>query len=105
MKSHIDELKDTIRRLHGVDSSHVETVAVKESFEGETIWEGEVEVFELYDHPETDKLYAWVHEMDDIDNPKRHVTVLHIDPITSPQLAVRAAIIQEYRKRERPKEN
>jgi hypothetical protein len=59
MKSHIDELKDTIRRLHGVDSSHVETVAVKESFEGETIWEGEVEVFELYDHPETDKLYAW----------------------------------------------
>ncbi len=84
MKSHIDELKDTIRRLHGVDSSHVETVAVKESFEGETIWEGEVEVFELYDHPETDKLYAWVH---------------------APQLAVRAAIIQEYRKRERPKEN
>jgi hypothetical protein len=105
MKSHIDELKDTIRRLHGVDSSHVETVAVKESFEGETIWEGEVEIFELYDHPETDKLYAWVHEMDDIDNPERHVTVLHIDPITSPQLAVRAAIIQEYRNGERPKEN
>ena len=60
MKSHIDELKDTIRRLHGVDSSHVETVAAEESFERETIWEGEVEVFELYDHPETDKLYAWV---------------------------------------------
>jgi hypothetical protein len=34
MKSHIDELKDTIRRLHGVDSSHVETVAAEESFEG-----------------------------------------------------------------------
>ena len=102
MKSRIDELKDTIR---GVDSSHVETVAVKESFEGEIIWEGEVEVFELYDHPETDKLYAWVHEMDDIDNLERHVTVLHIDPIISPQLAVRAAIIQEYRNRERPKEN
>jgi len=105
MKSHIDELKDTIRRLYGVDSSHVETVAVKESFEGETIWEGKVEVFELYDHPETDKLYAWVHEMDDIDNPERDVTVLHIYPITSPQLAVRAAIIQKFRNCERPKEN
>jgi hypothetical protein len=105
VKSQIDELKDTIRRLHGVDSSHVETVAVEETFEGETIWEGEVEVFELYDHPETDKLYAWVREMDDTDNPERYVTVLHIHPTTSPQLAVRAAIIQEYRKRERPKEN
>jgi len=103
--TYIKELQETIRRLHGVESSHVETVPVKESFKGETIWEGEVEVFELYDHPETDKLYAWVHEMDDTDNPERHVTVLHIHPITSPQLAVRAAIIQEYRNRERPKEN
>src|SRR5262249_2035756 len=105
MKSHIDELNDTIRRLLLVYSSHVELVAVMKSFEGETIWEGEVEVFELYDHPETDKLYAWVHEMDDTDNPERHVTVLHIYPITSPQLAVRAAIIQKYRNREKPKEN
>ena len=80
MKSHIDEIKDTIRRLHGVDSSHVETVAVKESFEGETIWEDEVEIFELYDHPETDKLYAWVHEIDDIDNPERHVYGLKYPP-------------------------
>lgn len=105
MKPHIDELKETIRRLHGVDSTHVETVPVKESFAGATIWEGEVEVFELYDHPETDKLYAWIHETNDPDKPERHVTVLHIHPVTSPQLAVRVAIIQEHRNRERPNEN
>ena len=103
--TYIEELKDSIRRLHGVESSHVETVPVKESFQEQTIWEGEVEVFELYDHPETDKLYAWTNETDDPDNPERYVTVLHIDPITSPQLAVRAAIVQKYRNRERPKEN
>jgi hypothetical protein len=42
-------------------------------------------------------LYAWSHEADDPKNPKRCVTVLHIDPATSPQAAVRAAILQEYR--------
>lgn len=105
MSRYIDELKDTIRRLHGVESSHVETVPVKESFQEKTIWEGKVEVFELYDHPETDKLYAWIDETDDPNNLERHVTVLHIHPITSPQLAVRAVIVQEYRNRERPKEN
>jgi hypothetical protein len=39
----------------------------------------------------------------DIDNPERHVTVLHICPLTSPQLAVRAAVIQEYRNVKDPK--
>ena len=28
---------------------------------------------------------------------KRHVTILHIPPVISPETAVRAAIIQEYR--------
>jgi hypothetical protein len=29
--------------------------------------------------------------------PRKHVTVLHFGPVTSPVLAVRAAIIQEFR--------
>ena len=101
----IQELQKVIRKLHGSFATHVETVPVKETFQGTTVWEGKVEVFELYDHPETDKLYAWIHETDDPNNLERYVTVLHIHPITSPQLAVRATIVQEYKNRERPKEN
>ena len=55
MKQDIEGLKDVIRRLHGVESSHVETVPVKESFQGKTVWEGLVEVFHLYGHPKAKK--------------------------------------------------
>jgi hypothetical protein len=95
--SHIDELRDVIRRLHGVESSHISSVPIKETFQGRTVWEGVVEVFDLIGHPTANRLYAWSHATDDPENPQRHVTVLHSHPITSPLLAVRAAIIQEFR--------
>jgi len=56
-----------------------------------------VEVFELHGHPKAPRVYAWAHDTDDPQKPKRHVTVLHIHPVTSPILAVRAAIVQEFR--------
>ena len=95
--TYIEELRDVIRRLHGVESKHVGSVPVKEMFQGRTVWDGCVEVFELIEHPTASKLYAWAHATDDPANPKRHVTVLHSDLITSPLLAVRAAIIQEFK--------
>lgn len=98
--TYIEELREVIRRLHGVESRHVKSVSVKETFQGKTIWEGIVEVFELRDHPKARKAYAWAHDTDDPKQPKRHVTVLHIPPVTSPERAVRAAIVQEFRFRE-----
>ena len=96
--SYITELQVVIRRLHGVESKHVESVPVKETFQGKTVWEGVVEVFELIGHPKASRAYAWSHEADGA--KKRHVTVLHMDAVNSPILAVRAAIIQEFRERE-----
>jgi hypothetical protein len=93
--THIEELRDVIRRLHGVESKHVTSVPIKETFQGRTVWEGVVEVFELIGHPSATKLYAWSHATDDPDTPWRSVTVLHSHPVTSPLLAVRAAILQE----------
>jgi hypothetical protein len=97
---YIQELREVIRRLHGVDAVHVESVPVKETFEGKTVWEGIVEVFELHGHPKAPKVYAWAHDMDDRKQTRRHVTVLHIPPVTSPILAVRTAIVQEFRNAE-----
>ena len=95
--AHIEELRDVIRKLHGVDSTHRESVPVKEVFNGETIWEGIVEVFDLHAHPKANTAYAWTHATDDPDNPKRHVTVLQVPPAVSPIEAVRVAILQELR--------
>jgi hypothetical protein len=95
--NYIEELREAIRHLHGAQATHIESVPVKETFEGRTVWEGIVEVFELHGHPKAPRVYAWAHGTDDPQKPKRHVTVLHIHPVTSPILAVRAAIVQEYR--------
>ncbi len=95
--SHIEDLKRIIHELHGAEATHRESVPVKETFQGKTIWEGVVEVFHLHGHPKTDTAYAWSHDTDDPENPKRHVTVLHLHPALSPLAAVRAAIVQEYR--------
>jgi len=102
--TYIEELRDVIRHLHGVESSHVESVPIKEVFQGKTVWEGIVEVFELNNHPKAPKAYAWAYETN---NPKkpRHVVVLHLGPVTSPLSAVRAAIVEEFRNREAAEEN
>lgn len=93
----IAEFQNIILKLHGVQSKHVRSVPVKEVFQDKTVWDGIVEVFSLKGHPKADKVYAWAHDTDDPKKPVRHVTVLHVDPVTSPELAVRAFIVQEYR--------
>jgi hypothetical protein len=102
---YIAELRGVIRKLHGVESTHVESVPVKETFRGETVWEGIVEVFELHGHPKASRAYAWAHPTDGPESPKRHVTVLHIGPVTSAVEAVRAAIVQEFRSLEQTEES
>jgi hypothetical protein len=93
----IEELQDVIRKLHGAEAKHRESVHVKEVFNGETVWEGMVEVFDLIGHPKASRVYAWTNETGDPANPKHHVTVLHLGPVKSALDAVRAAIVQEFR--------
>lgn len=99
MKSseYISELIEAIRKLHGVEAAHVKSVPVKETFRGQTVWEGVVEVFDIHGHPKAPRVYAWSHDTDDPDKPKKHITVLHIAPVLSAAMAVRAAIREEFR--------
>ena len=86
-----------ILKLHGANATHVESVPIKETFRGKTVWEGIVEVFDLIGHPSANRAYAWSHDTDDPANPKRHITVLHLGPIQSAIDAVRAVIVKEFR--------
>ena len=45
MSDYIAELKAVFLKLHGCEADYVETVPVVEQFQGETIFEGDVEVF------------------------------------------------------------
>lgn len=93
--TYIEELADAIRKMHGVKATHIESVPIKETHQGQTVWEGVVEVFELHGHPQATHAYAWMHETEE--KLKRHIAVLKIPPVVSPVTAVRAAIVQEFR--------
>jgi hypothetical protein len=95
--TYIEKLRDVVDMIHGVKARHVASVPVKEVFQGKTIWEGIVEVFDVSGHPKTSRIYAWTHDTDDPEKPRRNITVLHIPPVVSPVLAVRAALVQEAR--------
>jgi hypothetical protein len=91
----ITKLKDAIRAAHGCESLHVESVPVKEIFEGQTAWQGTVEVFDLVGHPKAKRAYAWTHRGDD---QNETIAVLEIPPVDSPQAAVKVAIAAQARK-------
>ena len=59
MKDYIAQLQDAIRNLHGCESTYLETIPVTETFQGKTVWDGEVEVFEIRGHPTATHVYAW----------------------------------------------
>jgi hypothetical protein len=81
------ELQKAIKRLHGCDSQHVETVPVKETYQGQTLWDGEVEVFRLKGHPKANLCYAW--SFDQGDGRTQHVAVLGIPPVENAATAVK----------------
>lgn len=95
MKDYITQLQDAIRKLHGCESQYLETVPVNETFQGKTVWQGEVEVFEIRDHPKASHAYAWSHGAGKDGKKTRFIAVLQIPPVTSPETAVRAAIAAE----------
>ena len=90
-------LQMVIRDLHGCGSTHVATVPVHEVFRGQTVWRGEVEVFDLKGHPKARRCYAWAHLDKPDDSEERFVTVLEIPPVKDAQTAVKVAIAAEVK--------
>lgn len=93
----IESISKAILDLHQCNSSWIKSIPIKETFQGQTVWEGVVEVFELIDHPTANKCYAWSYELEGTKKQK-YATVLHDSPVKSPVDAVRAFIASEYKK-------
>ena len=90
----IDDLRAKIRESYECDSRHVASEQVHEVFEGLTAWQGTVEVFDLIDHPNARRAYAWEYKDG---NVTKIVTVLGL-PISSPRGAVQAFIASKARR-------
>lgn len=91
-----DQLREAVARMHTCKPTLVQSVPVTETFEGKTVWEGVVHVFDLKGHLTANRAYAWSSPIEGSDK-RRFCAVLHQGPITSPIEAVRAAIVAESR--------
>ena len=85
-----DQLKQAVEHQHGGTAIFIEAVPVKETFKGQPVWEGVVHVFNLDDHPNATRAYAWSSPIEG-STKRQYFAVLHLGEIRSPQDAVRAA--------------
>jgi len=92
------QLKRAVESQHGCTATLAQSVPVKETFGGKTVWDGVVHVFKINGHPKASKAYAWSSPIEGSDK-RRFFAVLHQGPVTSPVEAVRAAIVAETREK------
>jgi hypothetical protein len=100
-QDYISRLQVAVEQLHGCGAIYRETVPVLEVFRGQTVWQGEVEVFDLSGHPKAKRAYGWSHREGKNDEGERFVAVLEIPPVVSPITAVRASIMADAKARKK----
>ena len=91
-----DQLRDAVQNMHGGTATVAQSVPIRETFKGTTVWEGVVHVFDLAGHPTATRAYAWSSPIEG-SAKRRFFAVLHTERINSPIEAVRAAIVAEHR--------
>jgi len=92
----IPALLDAIRHMHGCEARWGETVPVHETHEGRTVWDGEVQVFDLVGHPKAKRACAWSYATDG--TKRKFVAVLGLGPVVDARTAVQAAIVAQHKK-------
>ena len=95
---YLARLQTAVSHLHSCGAVWRESVTVREVFSGETLWQGDVEVFDLTGHPKAERCYGWSHPEGKDNKGERFVAVLEIPPVDSPQTAVKMAIYSDIKK-------
>jgi hypothetical protein len=92
---YIAGLARVILELHACPSQHIETVHVQEEAGGKVVWEGDVEVFVLSDHPRAKRCFAWMSERDVEGQRVRFFAVLETTVIRTALDAVKFAHVAQ----------
>ena len=98
-KDYIARLQVAVQQLHNCGAVHRYTAPVTETFNGQIVWQREVEVFDLLRHPKAKRAFGWSHREGNNDEGERFVAVLEIPPVVSPVTAVRDSIMADAKKR------
>ena len=60
---------------------------------GKTLWQGDVEVFDLTGHPTAKRCYGWTYG-----EPEEFITILELPPVTDAQSAVKVGVAYQIKK-------
>jgi hypothetical protein len=89
-------LQTAIETQHKCAARFREFQHVHETYNNHTVWDADVAVFDLADHPTATVGYAWSDQILESDRV-RFYAVLQAGPVQTPADAVRAAIVHRYR--------
>ena len=92
-----DQLKQAVEAQHGGKAVLVGVAPVTETFDGKTVWDGVVHVFDLEGNAKSTRAYTWSSPIEG-SSERRFYAVLHLGGIRSPLDAIRAAIVAEGRR-------
>ena len=96
-QDYLARLQTAVQHLHNCAAVWRETVPVHEVFRGQTVWKGEVEVYDLAGHPKVKRACAWSHRQGKNDEGERFVAVFEIPPVLSAETAVRVQIVKDVK--------
>ncbi len=88
-------LDEAVEGTCGVPGTWLRSLDVTLLDSDETVWDGLVHVYSLYNHPDADACYVWSQENGE--EIARIYVVLRIHPVVSAETAVKAAIVADYR--------
>ena len=92
-KDYIERLKQVIFHLHKTGAVHLCSVPVHEVFHGKTLWKGDVEMFELTEHPKAKNCYGWTYG-----EPEEFIIILQLPPVTDAKSAVKVGVAHQIKK-------
>ena len=95
MSTRIEKIQNAVEKACNSTVTHVGSVPVHDSYQGETVWEGVVEVFGIETHPKAKTCYGWSYQEGD---DTKFATVLGVGPVVSPQTAVKMFVVASGRK-------
>lgn len=98
---YIERLTKAIERAHKCRAKWVATGPIKQTSDGRTVWEGDVETFALIGHPKARRAFAWTLPQGQQNREDRLITILEIPPVTSAQAAVKMALAGDLKKNKR----
>ena len=76
------ELRHAVESQHSGTATLAQSVPVRETFDGKSVWEGVVHVFDLAGHPTATRAYAWSSPIEGSDKPDEVIIIgAHLDSI------------------------